>query len=159
MSTAPHRRAALAVLVAAGGLVGTFARHGLDVLFPDDPGQWPVTTFVVNITGAFLLGMLLEALTRYRRGAPGGPSADGRWPTYVRLGVGTGMLGAFTTYSTLAVDTDLLLHRGSAGSAVSYALATVLVGAVACALGIAAGARLGQRVGGPPAAAPGRDRS
>ncbi|WP_182347344.1 fluoride efflux transporter FluC [Tomitella gaofuii] len=154
MSTPPHRRAALAALVAVGGAVGTFARHGLGVLFPDAPGQWPVTTFAVNITGAFLLGMLLEMLTRHKRA-----DSAGRASTLVRLGVGTGMLGAFTTYSTLAVDTDLLVHRGSAGSAVSYALATVLVGAVTCALGIAVGARLGQRVGGPPAAAPERDRS
>ncbi|WP_233267021.1 fluoride efflux transporter FluC [Tomitella fengzijianii] len=148
MSAPLHRRATLAALVAVGGVVGTLARHGLGLLFPDDPGQWPVTTFAVNIAGAFLLGMLLEALTRFGRGAPGG-SGTGR-STLVRLGVGTGMLGAFTTYSTLALDTDLLLHRGAAGAAVSYALATVLVGAVTCALGIAVGARLGPRVAGRP---------
>src|SRR5699024_12170384 len=105
--------------------------------FPRGAGLWPVTTFAINIVGAFLLGLLLEALTRLRSGA----AEEGRMRT-VRLGVGTGALGAFTTYSTLAVDADVLIHDGYAGTAVSYAIATVLVGMVACAAGIAVGARV-----------------
>ncbi|WP_182359019.1 fluoride efflux transporter FluC [Tomitella gaofuii] len=154
MSTPPHSRAALAALVAVGGVVGTFARHGLGVLFPDAPGHWPVTTFAVNITGAFLLGMLLEMLTRHKRAG-----SAGRASTLARLGVGTGMLGAFTTYSTLAVDTDLLVHRGHTVAAASYALATVLVGAVTCALGIAVGARMRWPAAVAPAEPPEGDRT
>ncbi len=139
-SAPPHRRPALVLLVAAGGVAGTFARHGLGLLYPDGPREWPVTTFAVNIAGAFLLGLLMEALTRYASGSRGR-----RWPTLVRLGAGTGALGAFTTYSTLAVDTDLLAHNGLVGSAVTYALATVTAGAAACAIGIAVGARTATR--------------
>lgn len=132
-----YRRPALIALVAAGGVAGTFARHGLGLAFPQADGQWPVTTFAINIVGAFLLGMLLEALTRLR-----GDVGEGMRMRTVRLAGGTGALGAFTTYSTLAVDTDVLVHGGHAGAAVSYAVATVLVGVVACAAGMAVGARL-----------------
>ena len=49
---------------------------------------------------------------------------------------GAGFLGAFTTYSTLAVDTDLLLRDGYASVAVGYAVGTVVVGFLATTLGI-----------------------
>lgn len=130
-----HRRPAALAAVAAGGVLGTSARYGAGLLFPTSSGHWPVTTFGVNVVGALLLGILLEGLTRL------GP--DSGWRQRVRLGVGTGLLGSFTTYSTLAVDTDLLLRGGHVGAAVSYAAASVLAGLVATWLGIAAGARLG----------------
>lgn len=120
--------AALAA-VAVGGFVGTATRFGLGVAFPD---AWPVTTFVVNIVGGFLLGLLLEVMVRL------GP--DTSWRRTVRLGVGTGALGSFTTYSALAVDTTLLVDDGRPWSAVLYALGTVLVGLVATAVGVAVGA-------------------
>lgn len=131
-----YRRPALITLVALGGVLGTFARHGLGLALPRGAGQWPVTTFAINIVGAFLLGVLLEALTRLRGGA-----GEGARMRTVRLGAGTGALGAFTTYSTLAVDTDVLVHGGHAGAAISYAIATVVAGMVTCAAGIAVGAR------------------
>ncbi|UIR35118.1 CrcB family protein [Rhodococcus sp. DMF-1] len=130
-----HLRPAAVTAVAVGGLVGTTARYGLEELFPTAPGAWPVTTFVINVVGALLLGVLLEALTRL------GP--DTSWRRPARLGAGTGALGSFTTYSTLAVDTDLLLHGGHAVSALSYAVGTVLAGLVATATGIAVGVALG----------------
>ena len=54
----------------------------------------------------------------------------------LRLLGGAGFLGAFTTYSTLAVDTDLLLRDGYASVAVGYAVGTVVVGFLATTLGI-----------------------
>lgn len=130
-----HRRPAALAAVAAGGVLGTSARYGAALSFSTPPGQWPVTTFAVNVVGALLLGILLEGLTRL------GP--DSGWRQRVRLGVGTGLLGSFTTYSTLAVETDLLLRGGHVAAAVTYAAASVLTGLVATWLGIAAGARIG----------------
>ncbi|WP_083874280.1 fluoride efflux transporter CrcB [Nocardia paucivorans] len=120
-------------LVGVGGLLGAPLRYQLGVWFPHASGEWPLTTFVINIVGAFLLGLLLEGLTRL------GPDTGLR--RRVRLTVGTGVLGAFTTYSTLAVDTDLLLRDHHWSTAVGYAFGTVLVGLVATAAGIALGAR------------------
>lgn len=128
-----HTRAWPIALVGAGGFLGTVLRHRLGVWFPHTAGGWPPTTFTVNMTGAFLLGVLLEALTRL--------GSDTGWRQRVRLGVGTGFCGAFTTYSTLAVDTDLLVRGHHWPAAAGYALATVLTGLVATGAGIAVGAR------------------
>lgn len=132
-----HTRVAAIALVGVGGLLGAPLRYQLGVWFPHPSGEWPTTTFAINVTGAFLLGLLLEGLTRL------GP--DTGWRQRVRLGVGTGILGAFTTYSTLAVDTDLLLRDHHWSSAAGYAFGTVLVGLVATAAGIAVGARFRTR--------------
>ncbi len=128
-----HTRMSAIALVGVGGLLGAPLRYQLGVWFPHASGEWPLTTFVINIVGAFLLGLLLEGLTRL------GPDTGLR--RRVRLTVGTGVLGAFTTYSTLAVDTDLLLRDHHWSTAVGYAFGTVLVGLVATAAGIALGAR------------------
>lgn len=132
-----HARPWAIFVVAIGGLMGAPARYGLGVAFPQISGQWPVTTFVINVTGAFLLGLLLEGLTRL------GP--DTGWRQRLRLGVGTGVLGSFTTYSTLAVDTDELLRGHDWWAAGSYAAATVLAGGLATVIGIALGAQIPAR--------------
>ena len=90
--------------------------------------MWPAATFSVNVVGALLLGVLIEALSRR------GPDVGVR--QRLRLFLGTGFLGAFTTYSTLAVDTDLLLRDGYASVAVLYAVGTVVVGFLATWFGI-----------------------
>jgi CrcB protein len=114
-------------LVLAGGIAGTAARSGVATLVPVHSGQWPVATLLVNLTGAVLLGVLLEALAA--RPVP-------------RLLACTGFCGAYTTYSTLAVETDLLVRDHAPGLAVSYAVVSVAAGLVAAALGIAATARI-----------------
>ncbi|QTE30827.1 fluoride efflux transporter FluC [Pengzhenrongella sicca] len=140
MSPRPHLRPGLVALVAAGGAVGTSARYGLALALPHD-GGWPVATFVANLFGAFLLGALLEALLR--RGAE---SVGGR---RARLGLGTGVLGGFTTFSSLALETDRLVAGGAAVTGVTYALATVVGGVLTCLAGVAlAGARHRRRGGG-----------
>lgn len=93
-----------------------------------------MTTFAINVMGAFLLGVLLEGLTRV------GP--DTGWRQRVRLGVGTGVLGSFTTYSTLAVDIDELLRGHRWWAAGSYAAGSVLAGLVATVIGIAVAAQI-----------------
>ena len=132
-----HLRPRPVALVALGGAVGTAGRAGLTALLASVPatgGGWPWATWVVNLTGAFLLGMLLEHLART------GPD-DGRLRD-VRLLLGTGVLGGYTTYSTLALDTVTLAAGGRLGASVLYAGSTLVLGALAAAAGMAAGARL-----------------
>jgi CrcB protein len=114
-------------LVFAGGVAGTTCRYLVGVVV-GGWGVWPAATFSVNLTGAFALGLLLSAL--------GQRGPDVALPQRLRLLLGTGFMGAFTTYSTLAVETSLLVRDGSAGVAVAYALATVVPGFVASAAGI-----------------------
>lgn len=132
----PHRRWSLLGLVAAGGTVGTALRQGLLLLAPDLE-RFPVTTFAINLAGAFALGVLLELLVR------SGPD-DGR-RRGIRLLVGTGVLGGFTTYSALAAATAMLAVTGLAGWAIAYALGTVVLGAAMSVAGIAFGGAIARR--------------
>ncbi|MFD1861285.1 fluoride efflux transporter FluC [Aeromicrobium camelliae] len=109
-------------LVFLGGAVGTGLRYAADVLI-GTIGDWPGATLLVNLIGAFALGWLY------------GRTSSRRW----RLLVGTGMLGGFTTYSALAVQTQELLDHAPL-SGIAYAAATVAVGVLA--------AQVGSRLGG-----------
>lgn len=121
-------------VIALGGTAGTALRGWLEAASPAVPGQWPWTTFWINITGALILGVLLEVL------AETGP--DRGWRRAVRLGLGTGVLGGYTTYSTFAVETLGLLQSGAWILALGYSLGSVVLG-LAAALG---GARLVRRL-------------
>lgn len=97
------------LLVAAGGVVGALARAGVDLAVPHDAGTWAWSTVLVNAVGA---GLLCALLTLVRDPA-------------VRLLAGTGVLGAFTTFSGFALDAVLLADRGRPGVAVAYVLVSV----------------------------------
>ena len=130
-----HRRPAALLAVLVGGVLGTLARHGVALALPERP--WPAGTFTANLVGALLLGALLEGLAR------AGDDTGGR--RLARLGVGTGFLGAFTTYSALAVEADLLVRDGRPLLAAAYAGSTVLGGLVLAATGTALAARRSRR--------------
>lgn len=112
-------------LVAAGGAIGTAARHGIAEAFPVAPATFPTATLAINLAGAFALGVLLELLVR--RGRPSG---------WARLLVGVGALGAFTTFSTFTVEVAELLRDGDAGLAGGYLGASLAGGLVACLAGL-----------------------
>jgi CrcB protein len=114
-------------LVFAGGALGTGVRYGLSRLTPPLAGV-PVAILAINVLGAFLLGLLLEGLAR--------AGSDDGWRRDLRLAVGTGVLGGFTTYSALAEDTASLLSAGHPGRAVGYAVTTLVLGLLAAASGI-----------------------
>jgi len=127
---APTRTLPLAAAVFAGGTVGTALRAGIGLVVPSLHAV-PVATIAINVVGAFALGLLLAVLGR--RG-----SDTGRRRT-MRLLLGTGVLGGFTTFSALAVDTAVLAGRGQSLEALLYCAGTVLAGIAAAA----AGARIG----------------
>ena len=133
---APHLRPALIAVVAAGGAVGTAAREAVALAVPP-VGGLPVAILAVNLAGAFVLGVLLEALQRR------GPDEGGR--RLLRLAAGTGFCGGFTTYSTLAVGAAELLRSGPAALGAAYAVGSVLLGVAAAGLGVLVGATIGGR--------------
>ena len=123
-----HLRWNSLALVFIGGSLGTAAREAISLAFPPIDGV-PYAIFGINVAGALLLGFLIEALVRHGRGTPGA--------LRLRLLLGTGLLGGFTTYSALASDAASLIGAGSTGPGIAYATATVLVGALATWTGIA----------------------
>jgi CrcB protein len=123
-----HLRWSFLALAAGGGAVGTTIREASELLIPLW-GSFPLGTFLINVTGAFVLGALLESLARR------GPDEGRR--RALRLFFGTGVLGGFTTYSSLATDTALQLSGAQVPVALVYSLATLLLGGVATWVGIA----------------------
>jgi len=115
--------------VAVGGVAGALARYGLGVAFPTATGSFPATTLAINLTGAFLLAVLVGVVART-------PAPD-----WLRPLLGTGLLGGYTTFSTFAVETDRLISTDHTGLAVGYLAASLLGGVAASTLGIAAAAR------------------
>ena len=93
------------------------ARVGLDQAFPTTDGRWPWITFVINVTGAFVLGALT---TRVEKRPPS-------WP-YWRALIGTGFCGAYTTFSTMQVEILEMLEHHRYGLAAGYATASIAAG-------------------------------
>ncbi len=123
------RLPALALLVAAGATIGTAIRATLELEYPAQPGEWPLTTFLINIAGSFLLGVVLESLAR--------SGDDTGWRQRVRLAVGTGVLGGFTTYSSYIFEIDAMARSGYLILGASYALVSVVTGVLAAGAGVA----------------------
>ncbi len=120
------------VAVAVGGLFGAAARQAVEQGLPTAPAAFPLTTVLINLVGALLLGALLEGLAR---------AGDDRGRRRrIRLVAGTGFLGAFTTYSTFAIEADLLVHAGHPLRAALYVAVTVAAGLVTVVAGIAVAA-------------------
>ncbi|MCD7102157.1 fluoride efflux transporter FluC [Pseudoclavibacter sp. 13-3] len=117
--------------VAVGGMIGTAARASIETALPVASG-WPWPTFLINIGGALVLGLLTGLLAR-------GAAAGLR--RLLRLGVGTGIIGGFTTYSTFVMEVDLRLAEGSATLAMLYALGSILIGVAAAVVGLVMGRR------------------
>ena len=109
------RRELLAV--GLGGAIGAPARYGIAQLVDITPGTFPWGTFWINVTGSFALGFLLVVLSERL-----GPTR------YLRPLLATGFLGAYTTYSTFAVEVDLLVKNGHVPIALVYAITSFTVG-------------------------------
>ena len=131
-------RARTLVLIALGGAVGATARDQLEQAFPAASGGWPWATFWINVSGAFVLGLLLEML------AVLGP--DEGWRRRMRLGVGTGLLGGYTTYSSFAVETVLLGRDRDLVVALGYAVASLVAGFAAAYVATVAISKAHRRV-------------
>lgn len=121
------------VLVALGGTAGTAARVAVSFVFPE---QALASTLAVNVAGAFALGLLLEFLSY---GGNGGSTPDGRRERRrqgVKLLLGTGFCGGFTTYSLIALQVAELAQGGDLVTAVTYAVVTLISGGLAAAGGV-----------------------
>ncbi|NJL29597.1 MAG: fluoride efflux transporter CrcB [Thermoanaerobaculia bacterium] len=122
------------LLVAAGGALGAVARYLASgwVARLSHESPFPYGTLAVNVVGSLLLGFLL------------GAGSEGRFlvPPALRVFLGVGLLGAFTTFSTFSFETLEALRLGDVRVAVANVAANLLFGLPACWLGLQLGARL-----------------
>jgi fluoride exporter len=117
--------------IAIGGSAGALARFFVATAVSERLGVlFPYGTFLINVTGCFLLGFLA-----------GGIEAQ-VIPAGVRPALAIGFLGAYTTFSTFGLETLALLEEGSVLLAVVYVAASVLIGVGAVALGLWTGRAL-----------------
>ncbi|GAA0438490.1 hypothetical protein Aca07nite_47460 [Actinoplanes capillaceus] len=109
----PYLNRASLTAVAAGGMLGALARYGIATAWPTAPHGFPWSTWLINVTGCFLIGVLYSRVE----------------PRLPRLFLGTGFLGGYTTFSTAIVETS------QAG--LVYPAATLIGAMVAVAAGSA----------------------
>lgn len=117
--------------VAVGGAFGAVARYLINIspaagLFE----KFPFPTFLINITGSFLIGFLLILLTD-----------KFEFNDNLRMAIIVGFLGAFTTFSTFEMEIFGLVRERAFVTAIAYLLLSVVVGFIGVALGVAAARR------------------
>lgn len=108
-----------------GGALGAACRQGVVLLMAPLVARlgFPVAVLLINVVGSFLLGLTLALAGR------------GTVSETVRVAFGTGVLGAFTTFSTFSAEMDGLLVGGRSGLAGLYAVLSVALGLGAATLG------------------------
>ncbi len=124
----------LILLAALGGALGASGRYLVGVLALRSLGSaFPYGTMIVNVAGAILMGLFIHLLAVKLNGSP-----------ELRTFVATGILGGFTTFSAYSLEVVNMIERGDWGTALFYALASV----VFCVLGIFIGLWFGRMLGG-----------
>ena len=118
-------------LVAVAGSLGALSRYGLQAWINGILGPTVLSTFVVNVSGAFLLGLLVGV-------------AEGRvgLPANTRLVLGVGFLGAYTTFSTLMYESANRIEGGAYLTASINLIGSIIIGMVAVFAGLVLGRNL-----------------
>lgn len=111
--------------VVAGGVLGTLTRWWVEGVFSPSPPGFPWGTLVVNVTGAFALGVVGVILIE--RVAHAG---------HLRTFLGIGLLGSYTTFSTMALQGVQLIEAQRLGLAACYWIATLVIGQIAGVYGM-----------------------
>jgi fluoride exporter len=117
--------------IAVGGMLGASSRRALELAWPTDPAQFPWSTFVTNVAGSALIGLLMVYGVERGAGHP-----------LLRPFLGVGVLGGFTTFSTYAVQTTDLLRAGEPMLALTYLFGTLAVALASVGIGLLVGRRV-----------------
>ena len=122
------------IFIGIGGILGAILRYlikGVHIYHYHE--SVPLNTLIINITGSFILALVLTIAFEVWE-----------FDTSIRLGIATGFLGAYTTFSTLCKETVSLIHQGEYFSAISYITVSTMIGLTAAFFGIVLARRLFQ---------------
>ena len=112
--------------VAVAGALGALARYGLGgYLSSRIPGAFPWETFIINISGSFIIGLLFVVFTERLMPHP-----------TLRASLMVGFVGAYTTFSTFSLETFRLIEDGAVGLALANVFGSVAAGLFAVWIGI-----------------------
>jgi fluoride exporter len=117
--------------IGVAGCLGALARYGLEGLVSRRAGAFPWGTFVVNVSGSFLLGVVVTVMGERLAVAP-----------WLRATLAIGFLGAYTTFSTLSLESYRLLETRSYALAGANLLGSVTAGVLALYGGVVLGRAL-----------------
>jgi fluoride exporter len=115
---------AASLFVALGGGIGAWLRFIVGRII--GTSGFPVATLTVNVLGSFAMGVLASWIAR-----------NGQQSEALRLLLGVGVLGGFTTFSAFSLEIVTLAQRGALGSAVLYAVLSVAGGVIGLIAGLA----------------------
>jgi fluoride exporter len=111
------------LLISGFGVLGVLGRYGLDLTFAYS--SWPLSTLIANISGSFLIGLV------YGLGQHSGVLSED-----LRVGLTVGLLGGFTTFSSFALQAEVMLGLHQFARAFGYMLLSPIVGMLAAWAGI-----------------------
>ena len=118
------------LIVLLGGAVGTLSRYELSTLARNlwPTVEWPIGTFAANLLGGLLMGVLMAMLA--------GPLKHTVDAERVRLLIGVGFMGGFTTFSTFSLETLFMIERRHYVLAGAYAVLSVVLAVAGVAAGM-----------------------
>jgi fluoride exporter len=129
-TSARGRSVPVAVLtaIAVGGALGAVARYSVTRALPHGPGDFPLSTFLIDVSGCLLIGVLVVLLTEVL----------GRPHRLARPFFGVGLLGGYTTFSAYTAEALVLIDEGALATAVGYLFGTLLAALLAVQIGAVA---------------------
>ena len=115
--------------VGVAGAFGALSRYGVEGFVSERfPGSFPAGTFVINVTGSFVLGFLFVLLTERIHASAA-----------LRTSLTVGFVGAYTTFSTFSFETLRLIEDGALRTAAVNVVATLVLGLLAVWAGMTIG--------------------
>ena len=108
------------MIVGLGGFIGTVCRYLIGLIPVNEGTVFPVKTFLINIAGSFLIGIVAALALKNQ-------SLNPRLISFLRIGI----CGGFTTFSSFALESTDLIKNGSPATALLYIVLSVIFGIAA----------------------------
>tara|TARA_Y100000768_G_C23864651_1_gene627436 strand:- start:481 stop:849 length:369 start_codon:yes stop_codon:yes gene_type:complete len=113
------------ILIGLGGFIGTILRYGIGKIFEKNLNFFPYGTFLINIIGCFILGLLISLLAK----------ENDLFSNKLYLFIGIGFCGGLTTFSTFSMESLNLIYDGKFLLMLLYIISSIGFGLLFCYFG------------------------